>query len=380
MTATARIVTLLLAVMSADTAAQTDDLVRTENELGNIRNRISSVQEELESSQKQYQALSGELRSKEQAAGRLSDKLKKLKQALDLKISQVQSFHNEQRDLKRELRQQQDQLASYARVTYLSGRGNLLKLLLNQENPDATGRMLAYYDYYNRDLAEHVQQTSVILNGIKNLQSLIAKEIEEIRVLEKNYLNEVDQYLSFRKSRGEILKKLKNYMRKQGTALRILQGDEKSLIELIEKLKGFINKEEKDIAFFDTLEGQLAWPVRGTFSNRYGEPRKGGIMTWDGVTILTEEGSEVQAISNGRVIFSDWFQNLGQLIILDHGHGYMSLYGHNQSLAKDTGEWVNGGELIARAGDTGGREQTGLYFEIRRHGVPVDPAFWCVRK
>ena len=125
------------------------------------------------------------------------------------------------------------------------------------------------------------------------------------------------------------------------------------------------------------LKGALKWPVRGDIAERFGAPRKGGRLKAQGVTISASAGSEVRAISAGMVIFADWFRNLGLLIIVDHGAGYMSLYGHNEALAKKAGDMVAVGDVIARVGDTGGQEDSTLYFEIRENGAPVDPALWC---
>ena len=135
----------------------------------------------------------------------------------------------------------------------------------------------------------------------------------------------------------------------------------------------------EEITPFNQLRGKLNWPVKGDLKNRFGSLRKGGKLRWQGVRIAADSGNDVEAVSPGRVIFADWFRNMGLLIIIDHGNGFMSLYGHNERLLKKAGDWVSAREVIAKVGDTGGQQEPNLYFEIRRGGNPVNPALWCSR-
>ena len=131
---------------------------------------------------------------------------------------------------------------------------------------------------------------------------------------------------------------------------------------------------------FAGLRGKLKWPSRGRLANRYGSRRKEGKLKWQGVMIKAPEGTEVTAISHGRIAFSDWLRGFGLLTIIDHGDGYMSLYGGNQSLYKEVGDWVEAGDVIASVGNSGGHRETALYFEIRHNGKPTNPLKWCRNK
>jgi len=131
---------------------------------------------------------------------------------------------------------------------------------------------------------------------------------------------------------------------------------------------------------FDKLKGHLPWPVKGRILARYGTSKDQGHLKWRGVLIATKYGTPVKAISHGRVAFSDWLQGFGFITIIDHGDGYMSLYGHNETLLKQAGDWVNAGDVIATSGDSGGQPRPALYFEIRSHGKPVNPSNWCTSK
>ena len=165
----------------------------------------------------------------------------------------------------------------------------------------------------------------------------------------------------------------------QGAQLHSLQQQEKQLTSLLNKL----GQEQDAIPFFEDIppfnsqKGKLKWPVTGKLLNRFGGKRKGGNLKWQGVKIDAEPGTEVHAISTGKVVFADWFRNMGLLLILDHGEGYMSLYGYNQSLLKKPGDWVVEDEVIAYAGDSGGQTDPSVYFEIRHRGKPLNPVLWC---
>ena len=173
--------------------------------------------------------------------------------------------------------------------------------------------------------------------------------------------------------------KLQSYISDQGRQLQVLQRNEQEIETLVNQLRHQENivKSFEEVPPFTNLKGKLKWPVIGKIGAHYGRSRKGGKLKWQGVLIRAVSGADVHAVSTGKVIFADWFRNLGLLIIIDHGNGYMSLYGHNERLLKKVGDWVLADESIAKVGDTGGQEQPNLYFEIRSSGMPVDPALWC---
>ena len=180
-------------------------------------------------------------------------------------------------------------------------------------------------------------------------------------------------------SKNLILINLEYHIIEQGLQLQSLQQEEKGVAALLEKLgkAGDTVIFFEDIPSFNSQKGKLKWPIKGKIMNRFGTKRKGGALKWQGVRIRAEQGSEVRAISTGKVIFADWFRNMGLLMILDHGEGYMSLYGYNQSLLKKSGDWVVEDEVIAYAGDSGGQSTPSVYFEIRHRGEPLNPILWC---
>ena len=258
------------------------------------------------------------------------------------------------------------------------GRNEPLKLLLNQRSPAEFGRNLAYYGYMGRLRAD---QIGVINENIAEIDELSAKIAEEEDATgetrgtaRRRGLAELD---SARKQRGRVLANLERETRNRSASLKRLEQQQAQMERLLRDL----NRALADSAPIDpkdpfgNLRGKLAWPVAGKLTARFGETRAGTVR-WNGLLIAADRGSPVKAVHAGRVVYADWLPGMGLLIIVDHGGGYLSLYGHNETLFRQAGTTVVAGDTIAAAGDSGGRSQSGLYFEIRRSGKPVDPRPW----
>jgi septal ring factor EnvC (AmiA/AmiB activator) len=183
-----------------------------------------------------------------------------------------------------------------------------------------------------------------------------------------------------RRQRKELLAELGKKIKNQENTLTDLEtsrGRIENLLKSLGELLADIPTSPSETRPFVSLKGKLPWPVNGPFMGSFGQPKNYGNLKWNGVLIQAELGTPVHVVSHGRVAFADWLQGFGFIIIIDHGEGYMSLYGHNESLFKQTGDWVQANEVIATAGDSGGQLLTGVYFEIRSRGKPVDPSKWC---
>ena len=183
-----------------------------------------------------------------------------------------------------------------------------------------------------------------------------------------------------RGKRKSIIGSLDKQLKKQGGSLSRLQDEATQLQNLINSIQEiFVDAPENEISrqAFAKLKGKLAWPVEGKVRRLFGRTKPLSDLRWQGVMIEAPNGRHVMAVSHGRVAFADWLRGLGNLIIIDHGNSYLSLYGHNESLFKSAGEWVEAGEVISSIGNSGGQKKTGLYFEIRRKGKPQNPTGWC---
>jgi septal ring factor EnvC (AmiA/AmiB activator) len=324
--------------------------------------------------------LQQELRANEISAADALTKLHDIERQIDKKGTHLQKLRDTKEHHQDNLARERDRLTHQIRTAYRIGRNDYLKLLLNQEDPALVGRVLAYYDYQNRARVDRINAVIQQLDALNQVEQTIKDEAEALQQLKYRQVGKLDEFKTFRRSRKEIIARLQHYIGQQGTQLTTLQENERDLENLLQQLR-----DEKvvtieifeDIPPFNSLKGKLEWPVPARITTRFGSRKKGGKLKWQGVRLNTDAGTDVHAVGTGKVVFADWFRNLGLLIILDHGDGFMSLYGHNQSLAKKTGDWVLPGEIISSVGDSGGQNQSGLYFEIRKDGTPLNPSQWC---
>jgi septal ring factor EnvC (AmiA/AmiB activator) len=278
------------------------------------------------------------------------------------------------------LREQQGALAAQVRAAYAMGRQERLKILLNQQDPAELGRVMAYYEYFNRVRASRIRALSELLEQLAQTEASLTREQERLRQFEVNERQALAQLEAARSQRHRIIEQLQARIQDQAQELNRLKQDEQKLRDLIEQLSRALADlpVPSDKQSFPSRKGKLGWPVKGSLAARFGSPRKIGNLRWDGTVIAAAEGTEVRAVHYGRVIFAGWLRGFGLMLIIDHGDGYMSLYGYNQVLFKEVGEWVEPGERVALVGNSGGQLNAGVYFGIRHNGKPVNPQRWCL--
>ena len=350
-------------------------------ELHSLRTRIKDVQSSIQAARNETDQLYQELERIETAAADASQKLAGIESDIDKSVKSLAELNVRKSSMQASLAEERKTLAQQIRAAYKIGKNDYLKLLLNQENPALVGRMLAYYDYFNEARTLRINHVKEKLAGIASLEQQITTEKKSLDKLHAQQLAKVEEYTQHRLSRKKVIAKLENFIKEQDRQLQTLQQNEQELAKLVNRLKEkeSVVRNFEEITPFSQLKGKLNWPVKGDLKNRFGSLRKGGKLRWQGVSIAADTGNDVEAVSPGRVIFADWFRNMGLLIIIDHGNGFMSLYGHNERLLKKAGDWVAGREVIAKVGDTGGQQKPNLYFEIRQGGNPINPALWCKR-
>lgn len=351
-------------------------------ELEDIRTRIKDVETRIKSAQDETDKLQQELRENEVTTAETLTRLHNIEANVSKKNAELEELRFEQAEHDAALKKEKEKLTHQIRSAYQIGRNDYIKLILNQEDPALVGRALAYYDYHNRARSERINQVKQTLVNLEKIQSTIKDESAQLEELRSKHESKLSDFHQFRATRRDISARLQKYIKEQGVELQTLQENERELGVLFQGLK----KEKavtiemfEDMPPFNTLKGKLIWPVKGKLIKRYGANKKGGDLKWQGVLIDAETGTNVTSISTGKIVFADWFRNLGLLIIIDHGDGFMSLYGHNQNLLKNTGDWVLAGETIATVGDSGGQSDTALYFEIRKGAEPLNPSHWCKR-
>src|SRR5690606_22065978 len=242
--------------------------------------------------------------------------------------------------------------------------------------PARAGRMFAYYSYFGRARADRIASIEAHVAEIAALDAQLQAEEERLVALEAQQKEQVAQLEAARAERGKALAALDAASRSRAAKLEDLRSQQAGLEKLVRDLRRALERFPVDpTAAFAKLRGKLAWPTTGRIVATYGSARAGAIK-WDGMMIATARGAPVRSVASGRIAYADWLPGLGLLVIVDHGGGYLSLYGHNDQLYKAVGERVAPGDTIAAAGDSGGRSRPELYFEIRRGGKPIDPRPW----
>ena len=350
-------------------------------ELENLRSRIETLRHSLEGAQQQQGDLRTRLADAEQAIAALDARLKEHDTQLQTHTRRLNELEAEKHRLQDELDVQSTALGRQLRAAYILGRQDDLKILLNQEDPTRLGRHLAYYDYLNRARMRWIGHYNVSLKQLAAVTESIGQQVATLDTLQTAQRDERQLLELGRQTRTQLLAGLSSEINTQNEELTRLLEDEKRLQALLPTLQKPAETHEPkisgDAAPFATLKGKLPWPGQGTLIARYDSPRLGGQLKWRGVLIQAEEGAAVRAIAAGRVVFADALRGFGLLVIIDHGDGYMSLYGYNRELHKKSGDQVEAGEAIAAVGSNGAEESAGLYFEIRAHGEPNNPAQWC---
>jgi septal ring factor EnvC (AmiA/AmiB activator) len=369
------LIPVLLLVALALPAAQ-PDRARTEANLRTLKERIERIQRQQQQDAAQKDRLTRDLGAAERAVARAQAELTKVRAQRTETSAERDRLMEERAERVAQRDRTQADLAAQLRAAYMMGRSEPLKLLLNQRNPAQFQRNLTYYGYFGRDRAAKIEVITRNIAQIDELAAKIEQEDRELAQLEVERQKKAQDLDNARKQRGRALANLEAASRSRGAQLKRLQQQQQQLEKLLADLRRATEATPFDPNDpFGKLRGRLSWPVAGRLETTYGETVAGGFRS-NGIEIATDRGANVRAVHEGRVIYADWLSGRGLLIILDHGNGYLSLYGHNEQLFKQAGATVRAGDVIAAAGDSGGRSKPGLYFEIRRDGKPVNPSGW----
>jgi len=352
-----------------------------ERELEEVRERISELKQSMDAAAEEHDRLAGELQELEVAISEQRMRLKEIERDRQYTANKKQKLDNELAAREQHLDEESEALAAQVRTAYMSGNQEKIKLLLNQRDPATLGRLMAYYRYLNDYRAENIEAVVEEIRKLDELRSQIAAEEARLTALARARYDELGKLNKSQEGRTELLASLRNRIASEGKEVDQLAGQEKDLTRLIAELSSIlsdypISSEQP----FSEYKGRLTWPVAGTLLHDFGQPRVGGNIKWNGVVLAAPRGREVRAVYHGRVAFADWLAGMGLLVIVDHGEGYMTLYGYNETTLKNTGDWVAPGDVIATVGDSGGQQQASLYFEIRRGTKPEDPRRWVTKR
>jgi septal ring factor EnvC (AmiA/AmiB activator) len=371
---------LLVAGLVIGPFAIAADKATSEKQLKSVLRKIDKLKQAIDVKEDSKSQYIKQLKTIEGDIGRLGQKIRALGKEIRSKKSELKSLRATRLEHQRQLSRENEYLAEQVYAAFTLGRQEKVKLLFSQQDPQTLQRNLVYYQYFSNARVD-------LINAVQdNIDKIIKTEqlIQQARLdLEKNQqaLNEQKKQLNRDLGkRKTIISSLDKQLKKQGGNLSRLKDEAtqlQNLIKSIEKL--FADAPESEISrkSFARLKGKLAWPLKGKLRKLFGRTKPQSDLRWQGVKIEAANGSHVMAVSHGRVAFADWLRGLGNLIIIDHGNSYLSLYGHNESLFKTAGEWVEAGDVISSVGSSGGEQKAGLYFEIRKKGKPQNPTRWC---
>ncbi len=371
---------LLLFSLPLKTDAQLSDAERSARarELVQLRQRIEKVVSERRAVHSRYAQVQKSLRQTEEAISRHVRKLKTLNARLRRKQRELGRLRQQQQKLRKAVSRQRDLLGRQIRAAYMIGRQEYLKLLLNQQDPGALGRVITYYDYFNRARQSRISAALETLTKLETVTRQIREERRKLAALKEGQLAQKRQLEKSNQQRARVMAALKRELASRDEQIKHLRDNEAQLNRLLEAIEDILTAPDRHRRFAEK-RGRLPWPVKGKVRNLFGQARHKGRLKWSGALIQAREGARVHAVARGRVAYADWLRGYGLLLIIDHGDGYMSLYAHNQSLLKEVGDWVEADEPIASVGKSGGQRRSALYFEIRYNGQPTNPAQWCGR-
>lgn len=379
-----RLALCALLAMAMLARAGTDDPARDASEkeaqqkLDQVRSQIRALTDELRSTRGEVDEATAALRKQETAIAAAAGELQAIDEQLAAQTSELDSLDKQRELLAGKLHMQREALAVLLRSAYALGRSEELKLLLQQEDVSSIARVLAYHRYFQRARVDRIDGLLADLRQLADVQEQIEAKRSELSATRKQREVEVAALQEQRDERSRLLDELDGQMKDQQARLAVMAKDEKGLLDLLEKLRDvFADIPDKPSGAepFASLRGRLPMPAAGRILTGFGALDDSG-RALSGVLIGSPSGSPVHAIARGRVAYADWLKGYGMLLILDHGDGYMSLYGYNESLRKEVGDWVSAGDTIATSGNSGGQKAAALYFELRLQSKPLNPKSW----
>jgi len=350
---------------------------QTSTELKLLRTKIEAMTQQISRDALARDRLSATLRAAEQSLAEAREQYDRTAIEIAERSTRRTGLTQERATQQHAIDAQRTALAGQLRAAYLIGRQEPLKLLLQAQDPLRSARLFAYYGYFGRARAGQIAQIQQHVQQLDALDTQLAQQQQQLGALETEQQGQLARLEGLRNDRRRVLASLESQTQTRAASLERLKTQQADLERLLRRLNRSLTEvAPPDVATaFGRLRGQLNWPVAGELSAEFGQTRASGIR-WDGILVATARDAPVRAVTAGRVVYADWLPGLGLLAIIDHGEGYLSLYAHNDRLYKSAGESIAAGELIAAAGDTGGRPAPERYFEIRHNGRPLDPKPW----
>ena len=361
-----------------------------QEELEKLRQRISSLQQEMEKISDVKAGTTDALRESERAISNSNRTLYKLNQQQHAANLTLAKFQQQSKSISGEMQEQQLLLAKLLHQQYFGGKQEYFKLLLNNHDPNQAARELQYYEYIAQSRASWLKSMRNNLARLNTVTAQARQQNIELGALQAEHAAQKQNLLKEKSTHRQVLNKISLQLKQQRQEIGRLQRDENHLAKLLEKLAHIVAEPKakplpknntapapslRELPFV-SLKGKLPLPVKGKIGNKFGGKRADSPVLWKGLFIQSANNTQVLAVAAGQVIYADWLRGFGNLLVIDHGAGYMSLYGNNETLYKQVGDDLRTGDTIAAVGNSGGNENYGLYFELRHEGIPLDPSKW----
>ncbi|NMP30531.1 peptidoglycan DD-metalloendopeptidase family protein [Thalassotalea sp. M1531] len=347
----------------------------SDKELSSVQNKIAKQKSAIVKVSKKRRQLNMQLKKDDFAIAKVAKAINGTNKSLKATTKKLTELAKEQLQLKKDKQQQEQALAHQLRTAYTAGQHDYLKMLLNQEQSSQVQRSVTYYQYLNKARIKEIEQFQAT---IARLETVAQEQQEKAEKLKQFQQTQKKQKLALEKNktkRKSTLRALRKELLSNKQQLAKLEQEEANLVAALQRLARESSL-SANLVGLNKLKRRLRWPVKGKIKHSFGA-RKQGYLRWKGVLLSSGVGSQVTSIHAGKVLFADWLKGYGLVTVVDHGKGYMSLYGHNQALLKNVGDTVESGEPIALVGQSGGQNEPGLYFEIRHKGKAVNPKIWC---
>lgn len=374
----------LVILLATNGAAAPGEDEKARRQLGDVVEQLNALDTWLTDADRRMATQQQELANADRRIDEFTRQMRELTRKQAQASVRVQSVEDERAALEAQRMEQAERIAQHIRDAWRHPRRDFLKTLLNQEDPDEFDRAVRMHGHFARARAESLASFRGTLEALADNADRAAGE-RLVLTQARTSLQERRKALVQSRSERQHAIDLLQAERSDRAALRERLGRDRERLESL--LTALAQRPASDpasrdvppaLSGLDLVEsrGKLPWPVQGEIVNRFGQNRAGGRMTWEGVQFSASPGEDVIAVANGRVVFAEWLRGFGLLTIVDHGNGHMSLYGHSDAIYKKEGDWVSGGEAIASAGQSGGRADVGVYFEVRADGEPTDPMTW----
>ncbi len=376
------LVTCSLSLLSPNLYAQAKNttplIKRKESELHHLIKQIKDLKLSIGKARSKQTELNQQLKQADLKLSKLAialQKTQKKHRQEDLKLAELQQ---QEQDYQEKLTQQRDTIGKQIRSAYILSKQDYIKIVLNQENMGQLNRVMYYFSYFNHARMQQLKQLAADLDKLHESQQQVAQQTKVLEKLEQQQQHQRAALKRQQTRRQRLLVKLQHQIKTKAQRLKALQGNKQALARVIQR----IAKQQTLSAGkpFVKLRGKLPWPTRGRVAMAYGSQVADSELRLNGVILQAKRGQPVYVVANGKVIFADWLRGLGLLMIVEHGNGYITLYGHNQSLLRKVGDVVNAGDEIASVGQSGGLAKPGLYFAIRHDGTPLNPRPWISKR